>query len=60
MDLKEVDKIFFKARDMKVGKTYSIDENQAEIIKSWWKELHIYLDGYELTFSQDFKRITKT
>lgn len=59
MDLKEVDKVFFKARDMKVGKVYSIDERQAEIIKSWWEEIHIYLKGHQLSFSQDFKKIIK-
>ena len=57
--VEDLDKIFFRVRDLKTNKWYVITEQQLEIIRTYWNLLHDYIEGYNLSLSEDYLRIIK-
>ena len=55
----DLDKIFFRVRDLKINRWYVITEQQSEIIRTYWNPLHDYIEGYNLSLSEDYLRIIK-
>jgi hypothetical protein len=57
--VEDLDKIFFRVRDLKINKWYVITEEQSEMIRKHWNLLHDYVEGYTLSLSEDYLRIIK-
>ena len=57
--VEDLDKIFFRVRDLKINKWYVITEQQSEMIRKNWNLLHDYVEGYTLSLSEDYLRIIK-
>ena len=57
--VEDLDKIFFRVRDLKINRWYVITEQQSEIIRTYWNLLHDYIEGYNLSLSEDYLRIIK-
>ena len=55
----DLDKIFFRVRDLKINRWYVSTEQQTEIIRTYWNLLHDYIEGYNLSLSEDYLRIIK-
>ena len=38
---------------------YGMKDGQADLVKEWWDELHIYDSEHTYSFSEDFKHLKK-
>lgn len=55
----DLDKIFFRVKEMRTDKWYALTEEQSKIIREYWQLIHIYIDGYGLSMNEDYTRVIK-
>ena len=55
----DLDKIFFRVKEMRTDKWYALTEEQSEIIREYWELIHDYIDGYGLSMNEDYTRVIK-
>lgn len=55
----DLDKIFFRVKEMRTDKWYALTEEQSNMIREYWGLIHDYIDGYALSMNEDYTRVIK-